>query len=467
LDLITTRDIEVSFKKPATKELHSNNIDLYAISALLFLWLYTKNINMPYQCITERGNLLVAARDSNIDLFNLEDGSHLSTWAFPSSEKVQDPKSVVEEQPKTLATQESQSSSVDIIINSNSPPAKRRKLSSGEAEKQETPIKESEQELASNSNVTVQKNGINGKQQKKQKQNNRSVAISTGLEPPAIIALTVSDDEKHVVAVTGEDKCIRVFEVVNEEEKVKLVQISERYVTPYLHCYFLIIIRVMAKRPSSIAISRDSTTILSADKFGDVYSLPLLQAQSKDPETHSSTPTVDKPFKPSANELTIHSQRNRIALENQKRHHNSAPKNLLPTFEHTLLLGHVSLLIDLKLVTLEEKTYIITADRDEHIRVSRGIPQAHIIEGFCLGHREFVSKLCVPKPRPEVLVSGGGDDELFLWNWRISMLLCKVDLREQARKILGNEEKDRKIAVSGIYDIRHDGVDLILVTIEA
>jgi tRNA (guanine-N(7)-)-methyltransferase subunit TRM82 len=208
--------------------------------------------------------------------------------------------------------------------------------------------------------------------------------------------------------------------------------------------------------------------ILSADKFGDVYSLPLIQVQ--DQEIRSSTLTADKPWKPSANELTIHSQRNRIALENQKRHHNTAPKIQLPTFEHTLLLGHVSLLIDLKLVTLEGKTYIITADRDEHIRVSRGISQAHIIEGFCLGHREFVSRLCVPKTRPEVLLSGGGDDELFLWSWRTSDLLCKSNLRLRVGKIIENGEngeKERKITVSGIYDIRHEGVDMILVTIEA
>jgi tRNA (guanine-N(7)-)-methyltransferase subunit TRM82 len=221
----------------------------------------------------------------------------------------------------------------------------------------------------------------------------------------------------------------------------------------------------MPKRPSSIAITQDSTTILSADKFGDVYSLPLIPTQ--DEYSRSFIPAVDKPFKPSANELTIHSQRNRIALENQKRHHNTTPKNQLPTFEHTLLLGHVSLLTDLKLANLEGKTYIITADRDEHIRVSRGIPQAHIIERFCLGHKEFVSRLCVPETRPEILVSGGGDEEIFVWDWRNAELLCKVDLRGHVREIVGDEPKEGKIAVSGIYYIRHDGTDLVIVTIEA
>jgi tRNA (guanine-N(7)-)-methyltransferase subunit TRM82 len=185
---------------------------------------------MPYQCLTKQGNLLVAARDSNIDLFNLEDGSHLSTWSFPSAEKVQYLKAVVEDQRKVSATQECQSSSIDIIVDSTSPPAKRRKLSSDETEKQGTPIKGSEQESAVDSNVAVQTKGTSEKQQKKQKQNNRSVAISTGQGFPAIIALAISEDEKHVVAVTGEDKCIRVFDVVSEGEMARLVQMSERLV---------------------------------------------------------------------------------------------------------------------------------------------------------------------------------------------------------------------------------------------
>ncbi|EPE29584.1 WD40 repeat-like protein [Glarea lozoyensis ATCC 20868] len=402
---------------------------------------------MPYQCIDKRRNLLIAARDSSIDLINLENGSYLSTWTCPWPEKPQISKPEIEQPSKLLATQESQSSSVDIVIDSKSPPAKRRKLSSGEADKDL--IKEVEPETQGTSTAKVTKNG-NEKNQKKQKQNNRSVAIAIGLEAPAIIALAVTVNNKHVVAVTGEDKCIRVFEIVDEADVSKLHQVSER---------------IMPKRPSSIAITPDSATILSADKFGDVYSLPLIP--SLDQDAQSATPIAERPFKPSANEKTIHSQRNRIALENQKRHHNSAPKNQLPTFEHTLLLGHVSLLIDLKLATLEGKTYIITSDRDEHIRISRGIPQAHVIESFCLGHREFVSRLCIPTTRPGILVSGGGDDEIYVWKWKNAELLCKADLKTHVNEIVSESAKEKKIAVSGIYHTNHEGVDFVLVTVEA
>lgn len=53
----------------------------------------------------------------------------------------------------------------------------------------------------------------------------------------------------------------------------------------------------------------------------------------------------------------------------------------------TLILGHASLLTTF-LLTADEK-YIITADRDEHIRVS-WYPQGYTIESFCLGSSQYV-----------------------------------------------------------------------------
>jgi len=52
-----------------------------------------------------------------------------------------------------------------------------------------------------------------------------------------------------------------------------------------------------------------------------------------------------------------------------------------------LLLGHASLLTAMALT--QDENYIITADRDEHIRVSH-YPDGHSIERFCLGHTKCV-----------------------------------------------------------------------------
>jgi tRNA (guanine-N(7)-)-methyltransferase subunit TRM82 len=241
----------------------------------------------------------------------------------------------------------------------------------------------------------------------------------------------------------------------------------------------------MPKRPCALALTEDDATIIAADKFGDVYSLPLLFSESENqtaangssPSSQASGTTAPKPFVPAASDLTVHSQRNLKALENQKRQTNQPPEKSEPTFEHKLLLGHVSMLTDVVRVSFQGRSYIISADRDEHIRVSRGIPQAHIIEGFCLGHTEFVSRLCVPDERSNLLISGGGDDYLFVWNWLSGTLVSKVDLKAAVEVVMRELETENhssgpadhvKVAVSGISHARlpgENGVEDIIIAI--
>lgn len=97
-----------------------------------------------------------------------------------------------------------------------------------------------------------------------------------------------------------------------------------------------------------------------------------------------------------------------------------------------LILGHASFLTAF-LLSSDEK-FIITADRDEHIRIS-WYPQGYTIETYCLGHKKcamflpsmqrelihplhrFVSAIHVPDFSPTELVSGGGDPMLKIWDW--------------------------------------------------
>ncbi|KAF4625905.1 hypothetical protein G7Y89_g12261 [Cudoniella acicularis] len=238
----------------------------------------------------------------------------------------------------------------------------------------------------------------------------------------------------------------------------------------------------MPKRPCALEITKDSVTIISADKFGDVYSLPLIASETAAPKEVSRESSVisERPFKPAANELTIHSQRNRKALANQKRQALTGAEKTGPTFEHSLLLGHVSLLTDVKLAYSNGKNYIITADRDEHIRVSRGTPQTHIIEGFCLGHKEFISRICIPKERPDLLISGGGDNNLFVWRWESGELISGAELKSYVGTVLfsGKEAEEQtallgstKIAVSGIFSAKisseGEALSTVIVTCEA
>jgi tRNA (guanine-N(7)-)-methyltransferase subunit TRM82 len=238
----------------------------------------------------------------------------------------------------------------------------------------------------------------------------------------------------------------------------------------------------MPKRPCAVAITEDDSTIIAADKFGDVYSLPLLFSQLDSPSGGTGTlrnEQTPKHFTPAANDLTVHSQRNRKALENQKKQTNKASEKIEPTFEHKLLLGHVSMLTDIAVVASHGRSYIISGDRDEHIRISRGIPQTHIIEGFCLGHTEFISLLCIPQGRQNLLISGGGDNELFVWDWLSGRLLSKVHLgslvagvtSEPGRDNDGSPPRDEvKVAVSNISHAKlsdeNGNADIILATSE-
>ncbi|MCJ1283735.1 tRNA (guanine-N(7)-)-methyltransferase non-catalytic subunit trm82 [Xylographa opegraphella] len=282
----------------------------------------------------------------------------------------------------------------------------------------------------------------------------------------AVTNIMVNSTGKYIVAVTGEDKCIRVLELLVDNT---LLQISERH---------------MPKRPCSVAFTTDESTILCADKFGDVYALPLFDPLKNKNEVvnekirtlnRSTNEAKPKLFVPAATALTVHTKSNQQALKNQQTlPHRSSEKRSLD-FTHQLLLGHVSLLTDLVYVTVpaagsgpSTRSYLLTSDRDEHIRISRGLPQAHIIEGYCLGHTEFVSRLCVPPWDRNYLISGGGDDHLLVWKWLSSEIKQRVELKSLVAglgdKISKESQRSFKhstiatgtgsVAVSGIWALQ-------------
>lgn len=252
---------------------------------------------------------------------------------------------------------------------------------------------------------------------------------------------------EYVVAVTGEDKTIRVFELQRDGS---LMQISERHALKFRLRFKLLANlqhRPMSKRPCAIALTPDDKTILCGDKFGDVYSLPLLgkpfvedtATLEAKPEDSNGKAEEDVLVLPAANSRTVHTKKNQEALQNQQKQIRQKKEKKILNFEHQLLLGHVSLLTDLACVSICERTspfghrrnYIITSDRDEHIRVSRGMPHAHIVEGYCQGHTEFISKICIPQAHHQLLVSGGGDNYLLVWDWLRGNLHHRIDIGEQ------------------------------------
>ncbi|KAI1768232.1 hypothetical protein GGR53DRAFT_478398 [Hypoxylon sp. FL1150] len=373
-------------------------------------------MSVPYQCLCRLGqsSILCAAKGTSIHTFNLSpEPSHISWWTHPLTKQAGNSNPEATSQDQNLEDQESEQ-----------PPSKKRKLESDE--------KPSKEGKANQDEIGAVEAVENGTGKKKEKPARRP-------ELPFVILLTATENGSHLVAVTGQDKTLWVFE---HDGNGVLKELSQR---------------VMPKRPSSVSITADGESILSADKFGDVYLLPLLPSAHSEatdaptPSSESVSASAPSAFKPAASRFTVHSKRNLRALEEQERilaNRKEAPKEN-PKFEYEPILGHVSMLTALATTaTSDGRPYIITADRDEHIRVSRGVPQAHVIENFCLGHESFLNALCVPASRPEILISGGGDDELFLWNWKAGQLINKTDVLGHVKKVVPDATK---VAVSQLY----------------
>ncbi|KAK6359987.1 tRNA (guanine-N(7)-)-methyltransferase non-catalytic subunit trm82 [Orbilia brochopaga] len=175
------------------------------------------------------------------------------------------------------------------------------------------------------------------------------------------------------------------------EKSVLAVTTLEDKTLRLLHADTLAVVKewTLHKRPSAISITDSNSTILVGDKFGDVYSYTI--------DSDSSS-------------------------------------------EGTLLLGHVSLLTALTAAstTTPQRQYIITADRDEHVRVTN-YPLTHAIHTFCLAHTAFVSRLLVTADN--TLISGGGDDWLGVWDWPAGKLLQRIDVRGVLDTIFTDDEK--------------------------
>lgn len=176
------------------------------------------------------------------------------------------------------------------------------------------------------------------------------------------------------------------------------------------NCLQLIKRQLFPKRPCLVTIDGNKTALV-ADKFGDVYAVEI-----------DELPAVDE-------------------------------KTLTP------ILGHVSMLSDIELVHHSGKQFILSGDRDEHIRVSN-YPKSYVIKCWLFGHHEFVSSLHVPRFDSDLLISGGGDDYLCVWNWYDEKLLNRVPLRELVEPFLLDshlppsrflkEESRREITIADI-----------------
>lgn len=181
---------------------------------------------------------------------------------------------------------------------------------------------------------------------------------------------------------------VRVFEV-SDTHIVGATDSDKSFVAFELAADGVTLVKRQAcpKRPSGVLIVNDDTSAVVCDKFGDVFDIPF-----------TGEPIDVKDLHP--------------------------------------ILGHVLLLNDVVMAEHDGKQYVITADRDEHIRVLR-YPKAYIIEHWLFGHTHFVSCLHIPRNHPELLLSAGGDDFVCVWRWFDNELVSKIELKSIVAPFLG------------------------------
>lgn len=226
-----------------------------------------------------------------------------------------------------------------------------------------------------------------------------------------IRSLTLTRDEKFIIGTTDSDKAAVIFKIDYTNE----------------NCLELVKRQVFPKRPCAVSTSTDDTELIVADKFGDVYSVPI----------NGEAPADEK--------------------------------SLVP------ILGHVSMLSDVLVAEHDNKQYVLTGDRDEHIKITH-FPKSYVVKHWLFGHREFVSCLQLCDFNKDILVSGGGDDYLLLWDWFKAEKIAQIELREFIQPFLNdshypperfrNEGSPMEISITKVQTLTHNGAHLLAILCE-
>ena len=166
--------------------------------------LQIRNMYAAYQCVEVVGEYLVGASAHKLQTFDLSNGSQISSWACPEQLNKAALTSQSEPTNDEDGLQGSETPSIEVTGSDSNQPAKRRKLSDPSNEEP--------------SSVGGAKKGEKPRSCKQKTITNTSLY-------PNIVALTSSNDGKHVIIVTGEDKTIRVL----QHDDGHLKQLSERY----------------------------------------------------------------------------------------------------------------------------------------------------------------------------------------------------------------------------------------------
>lgn len=194
------------------------------------------------------------------------------------------------------------------------------------------------------------------------------------------------------LALTGDDKVLRVW---------KLERSVDKSITGF-EFGKEIVIKLLPKRaailhwlPPSDSTPTGSEELIVIDRFGDVRSFMVNEGDIR------TLPSV--------------------SIEAQADNEDQMDSPDDPSMQ--ILLGHVSMITSLAFVPSAKPTappaFIVTGDRDEHIRISRWGPtrQAYVIDRYLMGSKAFVGALAVVSDAEGTLrlVSSEGGRSLRVW----------------------------------------------------
>lgn len=160
-------------------------------------------MRIPYSCVTTHGGVVFAARGGQIQTFKLGGGPALATWNHPEADREA---AVSVESAGASTDKQGQAAGAEKPTPEDEPPAKRQRVEQG-APEESTP----EAGTATPQEGEAGENSKGNKKGKKGHGNSRG-PISRQPDYHLIIILEVSADGKHLVAVSGNDKTLWVFD---------------------------------------------------------------------------------------------------------------------------------------------------------------------------------------------------------------------------------------------------------------
>lgn len=226
-----------------------------------------------------------------------------------------------------------------------------------------------------------------------------------------ICALALLDDvteKEYICAVARSDKslCIYKLKAVIDADDAKVLQQQSLTTTPSVLSYRSpkrVSALTFGSIPINAALSAPTVPILiAADVVGDAYAYSLEETQKGQRLLLGHTASM----------LTG------VALVDDHGNNNTNNDN-----------GAAGC-----------KDLLLTADRDEKIRISR-FPESYVIEGYLLGHTEYISALATAKTEEglALAVSCGGDMTIRLWDISALEELFTLQLETNSVKLAKDE----------------------------